>query len=264
VRAIHILRSVSAIAAEDTRHSRHLLQHLTINTPLFALHEHNEREATQQIIERLKAGESLAIISDAGTPLISDPGYHIVRAAYDAGIHVSPIPGACALIAALSVAGLPTDHFIFAGFLSAKTTARQQQLQRLVKEPYTIIFYEAPHRILDLMPDLLATFGPDREMVIARELTKTFETIHRTTIGEMQQWLIQDANQQKGEFVVMLKGYEAANDESAQQEQLIHIMDILIAEKIPLKQAVAICAKITDYSKNKLYDMALKRYHHDK
>lgn len=259
-RALSILRSVAAIAAEDTRHSRYLLQQANITTPLFSLHEYNERDIAERMVERLLSGDSLALISDAGTPLVSDPGYHVVKAAQDAGLRVSPIPGPCALIAALSVAGLPTDRFIFAGFLSAKTTARQQQLQRLVKEPYTLIFYEAPHRILDLIPDLLTVFGPEREMVIARELTKTFETVHRCTIAEMQSWLTHDPHQQKGEFVVMLKGYEATVDEIESQEQMLAILDILIGEKLPLKQAVAICAKITGFSKNKLYDMALERY----
>ena len=260
-RAIATLNTVDAIAAEDTRHSLRLLQHFNITTPLFALHEHNERDSAVRIIERLQAGQSLAIISDAGTPLISDPGYHVVKAAHAADINVCPIPGPCALIMALSVAGLPTDRFIFEGFLSAKSTARQLQLQALAKEPRTIVLYEAPHRIIDLLVDLITLFGPTREMVIARELSKTFETIKTGTTASIHDWVLSDKNQQKGEFVVLIKGFE--NEQATISDEVLKILDILVAEKLPLKQAVSLCAKITDHSKNKLYQLALQRYHHE-
>jgi 16S rRNA (cytidine1402-2'-O)-methyltransferase len=184
-RAIHVLGHVARIAAEDTRHSARLLQHLGINTPLVAVHDHNEAGRVQSLINQLLAGDDIALISDAGTPLISDPGYRLVAAAHEASVRVVPIVGACAAIAALSAAGLPSDRFSFEGFLSAKTTARQVQLQALVNETRTLIFYEAPHRILECVQDMCAIFGEQRRVVLARELTKTFETIKQMTLAEL-------------------------------------------------------------------------------
>jgi 16S rRNA (cytidine1402-2'-O)-methyltransferase len=254
LRALEILKSVDCILAEDTRHSHTLLQNYSISTKAMALHEHNERERALQLLQRLQKGESIALISDAGTPLISDPGYHLVREARNAGIRVVPIPGACAAIAALSAAGLPTDRFAFEGFLPAKSAARTQRLQSLQKESRTLVFYEAPHRFLDLLIDLRDIFGPEREAVIARELTKLFETIKGGTLAEICEWVSSDANQQKGEIVVMVEGAREVTDaENAEAERLL---TILLAE-LPLKQAVDLAAKITGQKKNAVYQAAL-------
>ena len=191
-RALKILSSVALIAAEDTRHSVRLLQHFGINTPLAACHEHNERDEGNRFITRLQAGDSVALISDAGTPLISDPGYHLVRQARAAGIAVVPVPGACALIAALSAAGLPSDRFIFEGFLPAKAVGRKARLSQLKEEPRTLIFYEAPHRILECLQDMESVFGAERPALLARELTKTFETLKGLPLAELRAFVESD------------------------------------------------------------------------
>jgi 16S rRNA (cytidine1402-2'-O)-methyltransferase len=246
---------VACIAAEDTRHSGSLLQHFDIKTPTLALHDHNEREKGAMILGRIKAGESIALISDAGTPLISDPGYVLVQAAREEGITVSPIPGACALIAALSAAGLPTDRFIFEGFLSAKSEARKTRLKALAEESRTLIFYEAPHRVLDLLEDLVTVFGAERTVVVARELTKRFETIHSGAASEVLQWAKADSNQQRGEFVILVKGFLQATEEAL--AEVVPLLKILLAE-LPLKQAVDLASKITQQKKNAIYDLALQ------
>jgi 16S rRNA (cytidine1402-2'-O)-methyltransferase len=255
LRAIEILKTVDCIVAEDTRHSQSLLQHFSIKTPTIALHEHNERERTDKLLERLQKGESIALISDAGTPLISDPGYYLVREARQAGIRVVPVPGACAAIAALSVAGLATDRFLFEGFLPAKAGARLQRLEALRNESRTMIFYEAPHRILDLLKVLPEVFGESRQIVIARELTKLFETITSGTVAELIEWVAADANQQKGEIVVIIDGIKEISTEAELNAQ--KILNILLAE-LPLRQAVEIAAKITGQKKNEIYDQALR------
>jgi 16S rRNA (cytidine1402-2'-O)-methyltransferase len=254
LRALEILKSVDCILAEDTRHSQQLLQNFSLKTPLIALHEHNERERVLQLLQRISKGETMALISDAGTPLISDPGYHLVREARLAGIKIIPIPGACAAVAALSVAGLPTDRFVFEGFLPAKTAARAQRLERLRQESRTMVFYEAPHRLLNLLAALRLAFGDSREAVIARELTKLFETIAGGTVAELEAWVAGDANQQKGEIVVIVAGLtEISSDESAEG---LRILTILLAE-LPLKQASELTAKITGQKKNAVYNTAL-------
>ena len=212
-RALKVLRDVSLIAAEDTRHSLRLMQHFGISTPLGACHEHNERDEGSRFIQRLLAGEDVALISDAGTPLISDPGYHLVRQARAAGIPVVPVPGACALIAALSAAGLPSDRFIFEGFLPAKAVGRRTRLERLKEEPRTLIFYEAPHRILECLQDMELVFGPDRPALLARELTKTFETLKGLPLAELREFVESDSNQQRGECVVLVAGWTAPESE---------------------------------------------------
>ncbi|MGH8412929.1 MAG: 16S rRNA (cytidine(1402)-2'-O)-methyltransferase, partial [Pseudomonas sp.] len=186
-RALKVLRDVKLIAAEDTRHSQRLMQHFGIPTPLAACHEHNEREEGSRFITRLLAGDDVALISDAGTPLISDPGYHLVRQARAAGINVVPVPGACALIAALSAAGLPSDRFIFEGFLPAKAVGRRARLELVKEEPRTLIFYEAPHRILECLQDMELVFGGDRLALLAREITKTFETLKGLPLQELRE-----------------------------------------------------------------------------
>ena len=203
LRALETLKAVDLIAAEDTRHSRTLMTHYEISTPLVSFHEHSENRVVEQLANRVAAGESIALISDAGTPLVSDPGYALVRGVQARGLTVIPLPGACAAITALSAAGLPTHNFHFEGFLPAKQVARVKRLEAIKSLNTTVIFYEAPHRIVDLITDMLAVFGVDHEICLARELTKTFETIRRAPLGDIREWVLNDANQQKGEFVVI-------------------------------------------------------------
>ncbi|THG86848.1 16S rRNA (cytidine(1402)-2'-O)-methyltransferase [Pseudomonas sp. A-1] len=257
-RALRVLREVALIAAEDTRHSARLLQHFGINTPLAACHEHNEREQGSRLVQRLLAGDDLALISDAGTPLISDPGYHLVRNARAAGVRVVPVPGACALIAALSASGLASDRFVFEGFLPARATARRQRLQALLEEPRTLILYEAPHRLLECLADLSELFGVERPAVLARELSKTFETIKGAPLGELHDWVAADSNQQRGECVLLVEGWQAPEGEEALSAEALRVLDLLLAE-LPLKRAAALAAEITGVRKNLLYQQALGR-----
>lgn len=253
VRAIDTLKKVDQIAVEDIRHSQKLLKHFGITTPLISLHEHNEAASCKILLHSLKKDQSIALISDAGTPLINDPGYHLVKLARQEGIPVIPIPGPCALITALCASGLACDKFIFEGFLTGKNIARQKKLQEFLNETRTIIFYEAPHRILELIDDMLTVFGPKRYVVLARELTKIFETIHGDSLEQLKIWLNSDKNQQKGEFVVLVKGSEYSNPYEIDTQR---ILDILLRE-LPIKQATSLAAKITHEKKNKLYALAL-------
>lgn len=255
-RAIEVLQAVNCIAAEDTRHSKHLLQHLGISTPLISLHEHNEHLRANQLIERLRQGESIALISDAGTPLISDPGYVLVKDVKDANLSVVPIPGPCALIAALCASGLPTDRFVFEGFLPSKPKLRKQHLESLQSETRTLIFYEAPHRILESIKTLHDVFGADRQMVLARELTKKFETIQSGKISDIMNWVSHDENQQRGEMIILVEGAKAV-PVSDNQVSYNKILTILL-ENLPLKQASEITAKITGERKNDVYTRALE------
>ncbi len=253
-RAIEVLSGVALVAAEDTRHSGKLLHHFGIKTPAMALHDHNERTVSESIVARLLSGEAVALVSDAGTPLISDPGYHLVTQARAAGCRVIPVPGASALLAALSASGLPSDRFIFEGFLPAKAGAREARLQQLQGEHRTLVFYEAPHRIVASIAAMAAVFGTDRQAVIARELTKTFETIHGDTLAGLSDWLLSDANQQRGEFVVMVGGAPFEDQLiNAEAERVLR----LLLDEVPLKQAAALAAKITGVKKNLLYQFAL-------
>jgi 16S rRNA (cytidine1402-2'-O)-methyltransferase len=254
-RALLTLNEVSLIAAEDTRHSAKLLQHFGILTPMTAFHEHNEREKTPELIAALNKGKSLALISDAGTPLVSDPGYRLVRAAHAAGIRVVPLPGACAAIAALSASGLPCDRFAFEGFPPVKSTARRSWLEALAREPRTLIFYESPHRIVESLQDMAAVFGDARAAVYARELSKQFETVRHATLGELLAWVAADPNQQRGEIVVLVHGAVAAETETS--EDAARILRILTKE-LPVSQAAALAAEITGLKKNQLYDLALQ------
>jgi 16S rRNA (cytidine1402-2'-O)-methyltransferase len=254
-RAIDTLGRVALVAAEDTRHSRKLLAHYGIGTPLLALHEHNEREQTQKLLARLAAGEDVALISDAGTPLISDPGFYLVRAARAAGLLVVAVPGASACIAALSIAGLPTDRFVFEGFLPSKQVARAKRLQALQDESRTLVFYESSHRIVACLADMVATLGGEREAVLARELTKTFETTRGGSLQELHDWLLADDNQQRGEFVIMVHGRSGQPDSIDAADR--HVLEVLLQE-LPLKQAAALAAKITGLPRNRLYDYGLE------
>lgn len=254
-RALQVLGSVACVLAEDTRHSGSLLRSLGIATPLQSLHEHNEQLQVEPLLARLRAGEDLALISDAGTPLISDPGYRIVHAARAAGVTVVPIPGPSALIAALSVAGLPTDRFVFEGFLSSKTAARRARLQALADESRTLVFYEASHRIQETLADLAELFGAEREAVIARELTKAFEQVQGGTLAQLNTWLAADTNHVRGEFVVLVAGAAAA-DESELNAEAERVLKVLLRE-LPVKKAAALAAEITGARKNALYQFAL-------
>lgn len=257
LRAIEILKQVDRIAAEDTRHSAKLLAHYGITTSTLSLHEHNERDRIAVLLDKLAAGETIALISDAGTPLISDPGYHLVKAARHAGMKVIPIPGASAVISALSVSGLRTDRFVFEGFLPSKQSARRQQLQALVEESRTIVFYEAPHRLVDTLQDMQEVFGAEREVCLAREMTKTYETITSQSLGVLLEWVKQDANQQKGECVILVAGNDQTRETATHEISLRELLQVLLAE-LPLKQAVKLAVAITGEKKNPVYDLALE------
>lgn len=246
---------VDLIAAEDTRHSKRLMQHFNIDTRLVAYHDHSGQHTVDHLLEKLQAGQQIALISDAGTPLISDPGYRLVDAAISAGIRVVPIPGASAAIAALSASGLPSDRFVFEGFLSHKSGARCKQLEAVRNETRTLIFYEAPHRLLESLGDMVKVLGACRLAVLARELTKTFETIRRDNLQALLEWVAEDANQQKGECVLLVHGN--ASDDNVIDEGK-RVFDILAGE-LPLKQAAALAASISGAKKNTLYQYGLDK-----
>ncbi|WP_372522879.1 16S rRNA (cytidine(1402)-2'-O)-methyltransferase [Sulfuricaulis sp.] len=254
-RAIRILSEVDLIAAEDTRHSGKLLKHFGIEAKTEALHEHNERSQVPRLIEILQAGKSIAFITDAGTPLVSDPGFHLVRSARQAGLSVIPVPGACAAIAALSAAGLPSDRFVFEGFPPAKSAARRAVFEKLREEARTLIFYESPHRILESLKEMTEIFGPGREAVLARELTKQFETVRNGTLTELSEWVNRDPHQQLGEFVILIHGVPRAEREAV-DEEAERVLRILL-EELPVSQAAALAAKVTGLKKNRLYEYAL-------
>jgi len=254
-RAIEVLKSVSLIAAEDTRQSAQLLKHFNIETPLTACHDHNEANKIHQLIEKLKNGENLALISDAGTPLISDPGFKLVRAAQEHGIRVTPVPGACAAIAALSAVGLPSDRFSFEGFLPSKSSQRLSQLEKLKDETQTLIFYEAPHRILECVKDMQAVFGANRAVGFAREITKTFETIKKMTLSELVKFIEQDHNQQKGEIVLVVGG--ATTEKDLSQAKLDEWLQRLLQD-VSVKAAAQIVADLTGIKKKIAYQRALE------
>lgn len=256
-RAVETLKRVDLIAAEDTRHSGRLLQHLGISTRMTSYHDFSEESRVNELVDKLSGGMSIALISDAGTPLISDPGFRLVMRARECGIPVIPIPGPCALTAALSAAGLPSDRFTFEGFPSAKRAARLKQFENLVTESRTLIFYESPHRIVDCVQDLCTVFGDTREVVLCRELTKTFESIHGDVLGNLLPWLLEDDNRQRGEFVVVVKG---AEDNLVQElnADAGRVLDILL-EELSTKQAAALAARITGVKKNLLYQRALSK-----
>ncbi|OOV88433.1 16S rRNA (cytidine(1402)-2'-O)-methyltransferase [Oceanospirillum linum] len=256
-RALKVLRSVDLIAAEDTRHTRQLLMHFTINKPLFSVHDHNEQQRIEKVIAELSAGQSIALVSDAGTPLISDPGFHVVQAVRQAGFQVVPVPGPCALVTALSAAGMPTDRFCFEGFLPAKSSGRKKQLLQVEEETRTLVFYESPHRIVDSLTDMADVLGGHRRITVAREITKTFETFYTGSLDEVLVWIQADANQQRGEFVLVVAGAPAKEDEEAAAVSAEKVLKVLLDE-LPVKQAAALCAKITGQKKNALYQQALE------
>jgi len=254
LRGLHVLAIADAVACEDTRNTSQLLQRYGLSKQLLATHEHNEREAAAKIIERLQVGQRVALVSDAGTPAISDPGARVVDAVRAAGFQVIALPGASAAVTALSASGLTDARFHFVGFLPAKTRQRETALQELAALQAALVFYEAPHRIVETVQSMLQVFGPTRQVVLARELTKLFEHIHRCPLGEAVAWLEQDANRQRGEFVVLLEGAQPVEGEDAEGERVLRIL----LEELPVKQAAALAAQITGQKKNALYERALQ------
>ncbi|GHA04573.1 16S rRNA (cytidine(1402)-2'-O)-methyltransferase [Oceanisphaera arctica] len=255
-RALDTLQQVDLIACEDTRHTAKLLSHYQISTTTWALHDHNEQYKSEQLVTRLLSGQSVALVSDAGTPLISDPGYHLVNSCRDAGVQVIALPGPCAAVTALSAAGLPTDRFAFEGFLPAKEKARLDKIESLKDEPRTLVFYESPRRLLDSVVALIAVLGDERRLVVARELTKTFETIHSLPAAEMLIWLQQDSNRSRGEIVLMVAGYRPDSDDELSAEVLRTLA--LLRGELPLKKAAALTAEIHGVKKNALYKYGLE------
>ena len=255
LRALEVLKRVDAIAAEDTRVTARLLAHYGIATPLLALHEHNERRAAQKLIGLLAAGKSVALVSDAGTPAISDPGALAVAAVREAGFPVVALPGANAALCALAAAGTAAPHFLFYGFLPQQAAARRRELEALKASPYLLVFYEAPHRVVACVDDMAAVFGAERGVTIARELTKLFETVHRCALGEAGAWLAADSNRTRGEFVLLVDGAAAAAE--AEQAAALRTLEILLRE-LPLKQAVQLAAEISGGARNVLYRHALE------
>ena len=253
-RALKILDGVSRVCAEDTRTTGAMLAHFGIARPLVALHDHNEDALAAQLVAALKAGEALALVSDAGTPLISDPGYALVRAARAAAVPVIPIPGACAAVAALSVSGIASDSFVFIGFLPPKAAARAARLQELKAEPRTLIFYEASHRIRDCVAAIAEALGGQRHLCLARELTKLYEESISAGAGEVLQWMDQDANRQRGEFVLICAGAPAQEPSAAEAERVLRVL----LEELPASQAAKLAAQICGQRKNELYPLALR------
>ncbi|MDO8812383.1 MAG: 16S rRNA (cytidine(1402)-2'-O)-methyltransferase, partial [Gallionella sp.] len=255
LRALDVLAAADVVAAEDTRNTARLLTHHGIAANrLMAVHQHNERGAAEKIIAMLQAGQSVAFVSDAGTPAVSDPGALLVQAVRAAGLRVIPIPGANAALAALSAAGLAEPHFLFYGFLPNKSAARRAALQELCNHPYTLVFYEAPHRIVECVADLCAMLGEDRQIVLAREITKLFETIHVCPLRDAEAWLLSDSNQQRGEFVVLVSG---ASPQAGLSVETLSTLSLLL-EELPLKQAAQLAAKITGANRSELYQQALQ------
>ncbi|GKW38292.1 MULTISPECIES: 16S rRNA (cytidine(1402)-2'-O)-methyltransferase [Pectobacterium] len=255
-RALAVLASVDLIAAEDTRHTGLLLQHFAINARLFALHDHNEQQKADVLLAKLQSGQSIALVSDAGTPLINDPGYHLVRRCREAGVRVVPLPGACAAITALSASGLASDRFCYEGFLPAKTKGRKDKLRELGEETRTLIFYESTHRLLDSLQDISEVLGAERYVVLAREITKTWESIHGAPVGELLAWVKEDENRRKGEMVLIVEGHQV--DDSALSAEALRTLALLRAE-LPLKKAAALAAEIHGVKKNALYRYGLEQ-----
>lgn len=255
-RALEVLKSVDLIAAEDTRHTGLLLQHFAINARLFALHDHNEQQKADHLLAKLQEGQSIALVSDAGTPLINDPGYRLVRRCREAGIRVVPLPGACAAITALSAAGLASDRFCYEGFLPAKTKGRKDTLQALIEEPRTLIFYESTHRLLESLQDMVTVLGPQRYVVLARELTKTWESIHGAPVGELLAWVQEEETRRRGEMVLIVEGHKVQTDDALPAAALRTLT--LLQKELPLKKAAALAAEIHGVKKNALYKYALE------
>ncbi|MBF7996426.1 16S rRNA (cytidine(1402)-2'-O)-methyltransferase [Rahnella laticis] len=260
-RALAVLNSVDLIAAEDTRHTGLLLQHFAISAKMFPLHDHNEQQKAEHLLAKLQEGQTIALVSDAGTPLINDPGYHLVRRCREAGIRVVPLPGACAAITALCAAGLPSDRFCYEGFLPAKTKSRKDTLLALIEEPRTLIFYESTHRLIDSLQDMVEVWGPQRYVVLARELTKTWENIHGAPVGELLAWVKEVETRRRGEMVLIVEGHKV--DVEALPAEALRTL-ALLQKELPLKKAAALAAEIHGVKKNALYKYALDEQEGDK
>jgi 16S rRNA (cytidine1402-2'-O)-methyltransferase len=260
-RALAVLNSVDLIAAEDTRHTGLLLHHFAITAKMFPLHDHNEQQKAEHLLAKLQEGQTIALVSDAGTPLINDPGYHLVRRCREAGIRVVPLPGACAAITALCAAGLPSDRFCYEGFLPAKTKSRKDTLQALIEEPRTLIFYESTHRLIDSLQDMVEVWGPQRYVVLARELTKTWENIHGASVGELLAWVQEVETRRRGEMVLIVEGHKV--DTEALPAEALRTL-ALLQKELPLKKAAALAAEIHGVKKNALYKYALDEQEGDK
>ena len=254
-RAIEVLRQVDVIAAEDTRHSKRLMSHFGIDTPMIPCHDHNERKQTERIVQKLQQGESVALVSDAGTPLISDPGFFLVRSVREAGFKIIPVPGASAIIAALSVSGLATDRFFFEGFLPAKSSGRRKKLEELGAMPFTWGVYESTHRIMDSLEDFQQVLGGNRYMVLAREMTKTFETVIAGSVTEVLEVLKNDSDQRRGEFVLLVEGNKEEEDLSIDENTVRWLVRLL--EELPPRKAAAVIADVTGLKKKDIYNKAL-------
>ena len=253
-RALEVLKSVDLIAAEDTRHTGKLLSHYQIKTKTFALHDHNEQQKAEYLVEKLKSGLSIALVSDAGTPLISDPGYHLVNTCRAHGVDVVPLPGPCAAVTALSGSGLPSDRFSFEGFLPSKEKARKDKIEALKEEPRSMIFYESPRRLQYTLDAIAEVMGPDRQVCVAREITKAFESITTMPVGELASWVSEDSNRSRGEIVLLVAGFRDAGLEIP--AKTLNTLKLLAAE-LPLKKAAAIAAEIHGGKKNALYKWGL-------
>ena len=252
-RALEILGNVDLILAEDTRHSTQLLHHYGVHTPMQAYHDHNERKLVSRIISRLHKNETIALISDAGTPLISDPGYHLVTAAHAEGIKVVPIPGPSALISALSVSGIATDRFVFEGYLPARQAARRNRLYDLATEQRTLVFFEAPHRIVQCVEDAVSCLGSDRKATLAKELTKQYETVRKDTLINLLDWLDKDDKLQKGEFVLIIAG---ASEAELNEIEAVRVLKILL-QSLSVKEAATFAAEILHDNRNRMYKLAI-------
>ena len=255
-RALAVLREVGAVLAEDTRHTRRFLASHGIEARLDPLHDHNERRMAAQVVRRLGKGESLALVCDAGTPLISDPGLHVVRRVRESGAPVVPVPGPCALVCALSASGLPTDRFAFEGFLPARQAARRRRLEVLRREPRTLVFYEAPHRVEAALGDLSEVFGGERDAALAKELTKRHERIRSGTLDELHEWLISEEEHARGEFVIIVSGVREEDESSLPVDERILLAELL--KELPVKRAVEIALRLTRRERNRLYRLALE------
>lgn len=257
-RALELFQQVDLIAAEDTRHSGLLLSHYGIKKPFFALHDHNEQQKASLLVQKLQQGLNIVLVSDAGTPLISDPGYHLVRQCRQNGIKVVPIPGACAAITALCASGIASNRFCFEGFLPAKSKGRRERLHQVAKEERTLIFYESPHRILDTLQDMLHCFGSERYLVLAKELTKTWETFYGDQIAGVIDWLLADLNRQKGEMVLIVEGAVVEQTQTIPAEALFALERLV--QELPLKKAAALTAELYGCKKNDLYRYGLENF----
>jgi len=253
-RALEVLKTVDLIAAEDTRHTGKLLSHYQIKTKTFALHDHNEQQKAEFLVEKLKSGLSIALVSDAGTPLISDPGYHLVNTCRAHGVDVVPLPGACAAVTALSASGLPSDRFSFEGFLPSKEKARKDKIEDLKEEPRSMIFYESPRRLQYTLDAMVEVLGPEREVCVAREITKAFESITTMPVGELAVWVSEDSNRSRGEIVLLVAGFRDTGLEIP--AKTLNTLKLLATE-LPLKKAAAMAAEIHGCKKNALYKWGL-------